>query len=215
MQAYKGRTWLYKHKYEVISGFLVAVVSGFLVTMLGVWAAFELAAHGQKKALDRATKQMLHLVVLEAQYNGTDANEILGTYADANSLGINLNRPNSFVAAAAFQDSNILSILPLHKLSLLRSYVNSISTLNKSLQVHKAVLESQGYKMSPQEKDARQNVHENAAAVWAIAFVLLEELKGHFDASLYDRKEAKRIEGRIKYIKRKALENEVSLSKEN
>ena len=198
------RSWLKEHKYEVISGFFVAVAV--------VYIAFWLTGRGERNALYRATQQRLHLVVLEAQYNGTDAKEILDNYADANSFGINLNRPKCFAAVAALQDTNILLILPLHKVSLLRSYVNSISTLNQSLQVHQEILESQNYK---NVKQARQNVHENAAAVFAMCQVLQEELRGHFDESLYDQKEAKRIERRIKHIKRKPLKGEVSLSKEN
>ncbi len=202
--------WLQEHKYEVMSGFLVTMLAGFLVTMLGVFAAFKLEGRGKQEALNKATQQRLHLVLLEAQYNSRDVNEILDNYADANSCSINLNRPSSTIATITLQDTNILLILPLHKISLLRSYVNSISILNQSLQVHLMVLESQGLKQgfnikTPLEKRTRQIVHENAAATHAICQVLKEELKGHFDTCFYDKEEAERLEERIKLIKRKAL----------
>ena len=200
-------SWLKEHKYEVISGFIVAVAA--------VYIAFWLAGWGEQKALNRATKQRLCLAYLEAQYNLTDAKEILDGYADPNSFGINLNRPISLAVVVALEDTNILAFLPLHKVSLLMSYVNSISTLNQSLQVRQGVLESQNYRRTIQEKQARQNVHKNAAAVLAGTQVLKEELKEYFDETFFDQKEADRIENRIKYIKGKALKGKVSLSKEN
>ena len=193
--------WLNKHE----------LVSGFFVIMLGVWAAFLLAGLGEQIALDRATEQRLHLVVLEAQYNCRIAKEIFRDYAeppDPNTIRINIKRPNSIVVTTAFQETNLLAFLPLHKVSFLRSYVNIISTLNQSLQVHQGVLESQGYKKSIQEKQARRNVRDNAAAVYANVYVLQEELKEHFDPRFFDRKEAKRIEDRVRCIKEKVLKGE-------
>lgn len=200
-------SWIKEHKYEVISGFIVAVSA--------VYIAFWLAWWGEQRGLRRTTKQKLHLVYLEAQYNITDAKGILDGYGDPNSFGINLNRPNSMAASVALEDANILAFLPLHKVSLLRSYANAISTLNQSLQVHQGVLESLNYNDGIQEKQARQIVSKNAAAVCAGAHVLQEELKEYVDETFFDQGEAERIENRIKSIKRKALKGEVSLSKEN
>ena len=193
--------WLKKH------------FSEFIVTMFGVWAAFWLAGWGGQAALDKTTQQRLQLAYMENLYNGTAAKEILDTYADANSLGINVNRPNSTAALAAFQDSNVLQFLPIHKVSLLRSYVNSISTLNQSLQVCQGLLETQNYRRTTQGKESRQNVHENAAAVFAMSFVLLEELKEYRDEQSPDWENIKRIENRIELVKGKALKSEVTLSK--
>lgn len=193
--------WLKKH------------FSEFIVTMFGVWAAFGLAGWGGQAVLDKTTQQRLQLAYMENLYNGTAAKEILDTYADANSLGINVNRPNSTAALAAFQDSNVLQFLPIHKVSLLRSYVNSISTLNQSLQVYQGLLETQNYRRTTQAKESRQNVHENAAAVFAMSFVLLEELKEYRDEQSPDWENIKRIENRIKLVKVKALKGEVTLSK--
>ena len=197
--------WLKKHKYDL--------VSGFLVTVAAVFIAFWLTGLGEQKTLDRIILQKLELAYVENLYNGTAAKEILDTYADANSLGINVNRPNSTAALVAFQDSNVLQLLPIHKVSLLRSYVDSISTLNQSLLVHQGVLETQNYRRTTQEKEARQNVHKNAAAVFAMSFVLLEELKEYTDQQSPDWKNIKRLENRIKFIKGKALKGEVTLSK--
>ncbi|HCO92842.1 MAG TPA: hypothetical protein DIU00_02640 [Phycisphaerales bacterium] len=193
--------WLKKH------------FSEFIVTMFGVWAAFYLSGWGGQVALDKTTQQRLQLTYMENLYNGISAKEILDTYADANSLGINVNRPNSTAALAAFQDSNVLQFLPIHKVSLLRSYMNSISTLNQSLQVYQGLLETQNYRRTTQAKESRQNVHENAAAVFAMSFVLLEELKEYHDEQSPDWENIKRIENRIKLVKGKALKGEVTLSK--
>lgn len=197
--------WLNKHE----------VISGFVVTILGVWAAFELAGWGEQNTLDRATQNRLHLVVIEAQYNGTAAKDILDSYADANNLRINLSRLDSASTLAAFQDSNVFQFLPTHKVSLLRTYVNNISSLNQSLLVHQGVLETQNYRRTTQEKEAREKVRENAAAAFSMSQVLLEELKEYDVDVLFDRKEADRIENRSKLIKDLALKGQVSLSRED
>ena len=193
--------WLKKH------------FSEFIVTMFGVWAAFWLAGWSGQAALNENTLQRLQLAYMENLYNGTAAKEILDTFADVNSLSINVNHPDSTAALAAFQDSNVLQFLPIHKVSLLRSYVNSISTLNQSLQVYQGLLETQNYRRTTQVKESRQNVHENAAAVFAMSFVLLEELKEYRDEQSPDWENIKRIENRIKFVKGKALKGEVTLSK--
>ena len=193
--------WLKKH------------FSEFIVTMFGVWAAFWLAGWGGQAALDKTTHQRLQLAYMENLYNGTAVKEILDTFEDANSLNINLNRPNSTAALAAFQDSNVVQFLPIHKVSLLRTYVNSISTLNQSLQVYQGILETQNYRLTTQAKESRKNVFENAGAVFANSFVLLEQLKEYCDEQSPDWENIKRIENRIKCIKGKALKGEVTLSK--
>jgi len=233
--------WLKKHKYDVISGFIVAVVA--------VYIAFCFTGWGDQRAFNKTTRQRLELVYLENLYNGTAAKEILDTYVDANSLGINVLRLNSTAALAAFQDSNVLQFLPFYKVSLLRSYMDSISTLNQSLLLHQGVLETQNYRRTPQEKDARQIVYKNAAAVFAMAFVLQKELVDfgvnltheekiqeqnkyieikkellnrekigknftETEKNLSDREIKQHIETLIKLIKEKALKGEVLLSKE-
>jgi hypothetical protein len=193
------------------------VISGFFVTMLGVLAAFWLAGLDEQRAMDRTTKQRLHLVVLEAEYNGKFAREIFGDCAEAadpNVIRSSVRRLNTAAATAAFQDAHVLSLLPLHKVSLLNSYLSDVGLLNQALQMHQGVLESQGYKTTPQERDVRQKVRENAADVSASALVLQEELTEYFDKTLYNFEELKRIQDRINFIKEKTLKGEASLSKQ-
>ncbi len=140
-QRFKGKSYNFystckngwkKHKDTIIIQFFVALVA--------VLIAFRLAGCHEQKALDKVTRQRLHLTYLESQYNATYAKNILDIYADENNFGISINRLDTTAATAAFRDSNISSIIPLHKISLLRSYVNSILTLNQSLQIHQGVI---------------------------------------------------------------------------
>lgn len=188
--------WLRKH------------MSGIIVTMVGVFAAFWFTGLGEQSALDRTTRQKLHLVVLEAKYNSRITKQFLHDYAEAadpNVIRINVKRPNTIAATAAFRDANILALVPLHKVSLLRGYMNEIDTLNRSLQIHQSVLESQGYKASQQEKIARQKVCDDAANVFGITFVLQEELKEYFDKKAYDTEKIKKFQERMKLIREKTL----------
>jgi hypothetical protein len=198
--------WLNKHE----------VISGLFVTILGVWIAFWLTGLGEQSSLDRVTKQRLHLAVLEAQYNIRDANEILNDYAEAvdpNRLKVNVRRLNSTAATAAFCDAHILSLLPLHKVSLLNGYMNEINLLNQTLQMHQGVLESQGYKTTSQEREFRQKVCDNAAGVIAMAKVLEEEFSEYFDANLYDQCSMEAIRNRVQSIKEENLKGEAPFPK--
>ena len=198
--------WRWPNKKEVISG--------FFVTMLGVWAAFWMAGLGESCARDRNTEQRLHLAVLESQYNGTLAKEILDNYTKQEIVNIAVKRLDFSSARAAFEDSNVLSFLPHYKVSLLRSYIEAIATLNQALEMHQGILERTEYKRTAVEEEIRKNVRSNAASVLAMAFVLAEELEEHFDEDLYSHQEMRSIEDRVKYVKDKALEGHVSLSDE-
>jgi len=76
--------WLIRHE----------IVSGFFVTMLGVWAAFWLTRLGERKALDGATRQRLHIVVLESQYNGTIAKRAMDACVNPSAVII-LAKPDT------------------------------------------------------------------------------------------------------------------------
>jgi len=186
------------------------IIPGFLVTMLGVLAAFWLAGIGEQWGRDRTTAQRLHLAILEAKYNNGTVQEILSIYADVSdsndsNLKIDVRRLDSTAAIAAFQDTNILSFLPFHKVSLLRGYLNDINTLNQTLQTYQSVLESRGYQKTLQEKALRQTGYENAAAVSAAIIVLQEQLKEYFDEKSYNLEEIKKIQDRMESIKSEIL----------
>lgn len=180
--------------------------------MLGVWAAFWLTGLSEQKAQDIATKQRLHLVVLESQYNGVIAKEIMDNCANFGTVTI--YRLDATLATAALDDTNIIAFLPHHKASMLRSYVNAVATLNEAIHAHQTTLESTGYRQTPTEVSIRENLRSNAAAVIANIIVLREELSPYFDKTSYDHGAMRRAENRIKYLKAKALRGEVHLSKD-
>lgn len=187
--------------------------SQFIVTMLGVWAAFFLTGYGEQKALDRATEQRLHLVVLEARDNIRIANEILEDYSKI--FGINFKRLNSVAAIASFQDANVLSFLPHYKVSLLRVYVGNIVTLNQILQTHQGLLESQGYEITSAVNIIQQNVRLLVANVFASASVLQKELDEYFDDKAYDNEKIDRLNSRLEVIRMEVLKGEGSLPNED
>ena len=195
--------WLIRHE----------IISGFLVTMLGVSAAFWLTGLGEQKALHSATRQRLHIVVLESQYNGAIAKKAMDACANP-SAAIIVEKPDTALTAAALEDANILAFLPHHKVSVLWTYVSAVATLNEAIEVHQSVLESANYRPPPVEADTRRNVRSNAASVLANAIVVREELNAYFDERTYDHAAMQRIENRLKYLKEEALSGKVSLSKE-
>jgi hypothetical protein len=140
--------------------------SNFVVTIVGVLVAFVLASFARGCVLDRSTKQSLHLVYLEAQYNIGNTKEFLRDYrkrsdhSEAEFTKINVKRLQSIAAVGVSQDENLVRFLPHYKLSLLMAYLETVTALNQALQSHQAVLESKGFQPSPQEKDVREKVRD-------------------------------------------------------
>lgn len=188
--------------------------SEFIVTMFGVWAAFGLAGWGDQAALNKATEQRLVLAYLESKYNMSAAKGVLDMYTDANSLTIYLNRPISTAALVALQDTNVLECLPLAKVSQMKFYVDSINTLNQSLQLYEEVLRTQNYRITPLQDGARQKVHENAAAVLSVTHFLQKDLDEYADDRVFDREWMDKREDDFKYYKRQALKGNITLATE-
>lgn len=191
------------------SSFWPSVLASAIGSILGVTLYFWIAGIVEQNALDRATEQRLYLAYVEAKYNIKFAKYIYNDCAegnDANSLRINVRRLSSAAAEAAFGDGNILSFLPLHRVSLLKGYMSDIATLHQVLQVHQSVLESQGFEATPQEKDARRHVRTFAADVNDIACEVRDELNDYFDEKDYNPEKFDELRDRLNF-KKKRREN--------
>ncbi len=199
---------------QVVGRWLIkqGLLSGFVATMLGVLAAFWLTGQGEQRALDNATRQRLHIVVLECQYNLTNAVEITRHVASPGTVSV--RRLDTVAAAAAFGDANILAVLPKHEVSMLRAYINAVATLNEALQLHRSLVAGGGRGLALADDLVRENLRPNAAAVAANAHVLQEKLSPYFDEADYDHEEMKRIEARLEHVKAGVLKGNFRLSKE-
>ena len=191
------------------------IIPNLLVTIIGVYIAFLWAGAGERKSLDKTTEQQLHLTVLEAQYNGSIAKKIIDIYSKINTdtMRIGIKRPKTIAATTAFENSNILTSLSFN-VTLLYSYIDAIATLNHSLEIHKGILESTQYKNTSLDHTILKNVKNNAATVLAVSQILMEELQQYFDPTLYDKNRIKILEDRVEFIKEKALEGKIKLTRE-
>lgn len=183
-------------------------------TLVGVLWAFTVAEIAQQADQDKTTEQRLHLALLEAQYNGTTALDIVDSFTEsATTVKLTIERPNSLSAIIAFQDSNILSVLEPYQASLLKSYIYSIANLNEVLNAHQTLLENSNYTSTPLEPNLRKSVRNNAAATFAMTFVLQEELLKYFNEESYVHERIAELEERVKVLKKKALSGEIAHSK--
>lgn len=198
------RCWLIKHE----------VIPGFIVTMLGVWAAFWLTGLGEQYALNKTTRQRLNFVFLESEHNAVVVSAILNDFAEADVASINIGRLDSSATTAAFQDANILSFLSLERVSFLRTYINSIRTLNQAMQTYQRVFASEGYRTTSRVEKMRQLVHSNAAVVAADGAIIQQELEEHLDESAFDKEKLKNMGDRRKQYKESALKGKFSVSYE-
>ena len=128
--------------------------------------------------------------------------------------GLFPEQASTMAAEAAFGDANILSVLPNHKVSMLRTYISAVGTLNEALQMHRSALAGSSHGVALGEGPLRENVLSNAAAVAANADVVRDELSLYFDEADYDHGEMERIEARVAELKEKVLMGDVALSKE-
>lgn len=191
------------------SSFWPSVLASAIGSILGVTLYFWIAGIVEQNALDRATEQRLYLAYIEAEYNIKYAKNIYKDYAevnDVNSLKMNTRWLSTAAAVGAFGDANILSFISLDRVSLLKGYIDDIATLHKALQLHQGVLESQGFNLTPQEKDARRHVRSIAVDVNDIASVLRDDLKEYFDEKDYNPEKFDELRDRLE-LKRKRREN--------
>ncbi len=177
--------------------------------MLGVFAAFWLNDSWHQNYQDQITKRRLHLVVLESQYNGSIAHEVLKMYSSQNSMCFSIKRVDSTAARIAFEDDNLFRLLPLYKVSLIRSYIESMDILNQSLDVYSDYLSSVQFKKDSQNDEFVSTVRNNCAAAIAICIVLRKSLNSYFDPDEYQHDKMREMERQLKEITQKALRGEV------
>jgi len=191
-------SWWKKHKYEVIFGFVVAMLAGVIL--------YGLSWFVEKKTLDKATIQRLQVTGFEAKINletAEEIKEIIDNKGDVNHVRINVRRLDSTSAVAALKDANLLSILSSEKVILLKSYVDDVQTFNQSLQTYQQTLESEGFKNTNAVNGMRKLVLYNADAVRDKVCLLQEKVNEYFDDKPYDIQKIKKMRERLKDIKAK------------
>jgi hypothetical protein len=114
------------------------ILKPLVATTLGVLLAFTLNGWWHKINSDNATKDRLHLVCLEAGYNANLLKEALKAYSYPEIKEIFIRRASYSLAMAAANDNNIIAVLPKHKISLLMVYIESLRTINLSLEQHQS-----------------------------------------------------------------------------
>ena len=189
-------------------------IVSFTATMLGVLVAFWLNGIWHQHIRNDITRHRIHLLILETQYNGTIALDALNSYSAPNQDILYIKRADTTAARLAFEDDNVFVFLQPEKVSLLKSYIESIETLNHSLKIYEASLSWDHLKKERHKNEMLDNVRNNCGAAVAICIVLRESLDKYFDPQLYDHELVRNQEKRLKEIKGKALKGEVKTSKD-
>lgn len=166
--------------------------------LAGVLLGFQLDGYLKQRSMDNATTARLHVVYLESEYNFRTGKEMYGSYTDTESSGIYLKRLDDYAARAAFQDENILHLISPYQLSLIRSYIDGINTVNATSELYVYYSGTVEGKITSGGKDLRNSIKENALTFLALCAVLQQELRDFFDKRGYDQKDIKTAESRIK-----------------
>ena len=188
--------------------------TAFIATMLGVLAAFALNSCWHQHCLNEDTKERLHLVYLESQYNVTVCQNSLRSLSKPTVDTVFIKRPQTSAISLALQDDNLQSVLPPHKISLLMSYLEAIAVLQLSLDTHKQYVIGTRTSELSSENDIIKTARSNAAATIAMCHIVQKQFGQYFNKKLYDRKKMRELEEEVKRIKEKALLGKTHLSRE-
>lgn len=188
--------------------------TAFLATLCGVLVAFVLHDCWNQHQLNRATRQHLHLVYLESQYNITIAQRALNAFLRSTAQTVVIDRSAHSAATRAIHDGNVFSLLPPVKLTLLRSYVGALDGLNDSLDLFRDYLFNSSVRPLPAGDRLVQTVRSSAAAAVAVCIVVQLEFEEYFDKRMYDKKRIQKIETQVEDLKQKALLGKTGVSKD-
>ena len=101
-----------------------------------------------------------------------------------------------------------------HKVSVVKSYVDAMHMLSRSLHAHHTFLSSRGHVAKSVPDDLRENIRNNAAAATAMALIVQREFRDTFDAELYDHDRIDELEKQVREIKRRVLNGEIEFSRD-
>lgn len=205
---FKGNLFKEFYKYFKKSDF----VKPFTATLLGVLIAFILNDYRQSFYSDKITKERLHILYLEMQYNSELINEALKAYSIPVITEIFIRRPSYPSALLAVNVSNIVSFLPRHKLSLLLNYIESMRTLTLSLDMHKEFSFLTNTKSFNYNNDLMVAIRSNAGSALASCYLVKRELEEYFDKNSYDDKKLDSLRNEMQklqklYIKQGGISN--------
>ena len=163
------------------------IIKPLIATMLGVFLAFMLNDYWHKINSDKATKDRLHLVCLEAGYNADLLKDALKAYSYPEIKEIFIRRVSYSLAISAANDNNIVAVLPNIKISLLMNYIESLRTINLSLDQHKSFSFITRTKSFKNSNDMMQAIKSNTASAIASCALIRRELEEYFDKESYEK----------------------------
>ena len=184
------------------------IIKPLIATMLGVFLAFMLNDYWHKINSDKVTKDRLHLVCLEVGYNADLLKEALKAYSYPEIKEIFIRRVSYSLAMSAANDNNIVTVLPKHKISLLMSYIESLRTVNLSLEQHQAfsfITKTKSFKNS---NDMMQAIKSNTASAIASCALIRRELEDYFDKESYEKEKLNEYRKELMDLKNNLLQQE-------
>jgi hypothetical protein len=188
------------------------IISGFFVTLLGVWAAFGLANCGESHSKDSATHQRLQLVHFEAEQNAILAQAVFRNESATNRFDFILKRPQNVALQAALADSNLPDLLPHAKLSMLLTYQDSIEAFRQTLDLHAAHLISVDFDLDCDRDFIRKAICEKAGTVLAASFAIMSDLDAYADPDDWSPMSDESNQQRIDRLRSMALDGRLIIS---
>lgn len=187
-------------------------ISGFFVTLFGVWAAFWLTGIGQREDTNIATRQRLHLAHFEAEQNALLAQSVFRYEPLTNSVDAILKRPSVIVVETVLTDSNLPSYLKHDKLSMLLTYLESLHDLTEALDWYS------NYRLLNIAQDGTNSriiiatLREKAATVLAASFAVMSDLDSYADPADWGPKTLESNQQRIERLRRLAIQGNLRMS---
>ena len=182
-------------------------IKPFIATILGVMIAFYLNDYRHSFYSNKVTTERIHILYLEMQYNSELVNEALKAYSKQIIKEIFIRRASYPSAISAVNDPNIVSFLPRHKLSLLLNYIESMRTLNLSLNMHQEFSFNTNTKSFKDSNDMMEAIRSNAATALASCYLIQRELEEYFDKNSYDDEKLNSLRKEMQEIQKQYLKH--------
>jgi len=192
-------------KYELLLNFVAMII--------GVLVGFQLEGIRKQNSLNRNTRTKLHIMFLESEYNLTIGKNIYDICIDTTTQKLNFKKLDDLAARITFEDENVFNILQPYKISLIRSYIDAIHTLNITNEKYINYLESIGYKNNSKAESLKKLVEKNSLGFLATCYVLQQEFKSFFNKKEYEKRKIKEVELEIQKAKELILQGKFKTEK--
>ena len=167
---------LNKIKFELLVNFIAMTIAGIIGIMIG----FRCEGYRQQRTRDRITNSKLAIMYLESEYNLSISRQMYKNYSNIKLTTFTPKILDDTAARVAFQDENMVNVLPNYQISLIRGYISGIITINYINDKYITYLKSVKFMHTSGGEVFRNSLKQDTAGFLALCGFLRKEFKRYF-----------------------------------